>query len=337
MGHSDEDHHGHSRGHSHVHSHGVVDPSIASTSRGLWALKWSFAGLMVTAVLQVVVVVLSGSVALLADTIHNFADAATAIPLGIAFWLTRRGRSRVFTYGLGRVEDFAGLMIVVTILLSAIVAAWEAIHRLLHPQPLEFLWLVMLASIVGFLGNEAVAIFRIRVGRQIGSAALVADGYHARVDGWTSLAVLVGALGVWTGYPLADPLAGLVIAAAIFVLVWQSARLIILRMLDGVDTDAVVAIAHAAGHVPRVEEVTDVRARWVGHRLHAEVSITVPGGLSVADGHEIAKEVRHKLLHHLPHLGGVTIHVDPYGQGGERHHRIGAHAHDGLPTHDHEQ
>ena len=332
MGHSHQDHHRH----SHGHSHGVVDPSIASTRRGLWALKWSFVGLIVTALLQVVVVLLSGSIALLADTIHNFADAATAIPLGIAFWLTRRGRSRRFTYGLGRVEDFAGLMIVVMILVSAIVAAWEAIRRLLHSQPVDFLWAVMLASIVGFLGNEAVAIFRIRVGRQIGSAALVADGYHARADGWTSLAVLVGALGVWAGYPLADPLVGLLIAAAILVLVWQSARSIALRMLDGVDADAVQAIAHAAGHVPRVEAVTDVRARWVGHRLHAEVSITVPGSLSVADGHEIAKEVRHQLLHHLPHLGGVTIHVDPYGQGGEDHHRLGAHAHDGLPHHSHE-
>ena len=107
-------------------------------------------------------------------------------------------------------------------------------------------------------------------------------------------------------------------------------------MLDGIDADGVAAIAHAARHVPRVEEVTDVRARWVGHRLHAEVSITVPGGLSVADGHEIAKEVRHQLLHHLPHLGGVTIHVDPYGQGGEHHHRIGTHTHDGLPNHSHE-
>ena len=328
MGRDHEDHHG--------HSHGVVDPSIASTARGLWALKVSFIGLMVTALLQVVVVVLSGSVALLADTIHNVADAATAIPLGIAFWLTRLGASRRFTYGLGRAEDFAGLMVVGTILASAVVAVWESVRRLLHPQPVEFLWAVMFASVVGFLGNEAVAIFRIRVGRQIGSAALVADGYHARVDGWTSLAVLVGALGLWAGYPLADPLAGLLIAVAIFVLVWQSARSIMLRMLDGVDAGAVEAIAHAAGHVPRVEEVTDVRARWVGHRLHAEVSITVPGGLSVTEGHEIAKEVRHQLLHHLPHLGGVTIHVDPCGQGGGRHHRIGAHAHDGLPMHSHE-
>lgn len=328
--------HQHEHNEPHSHTHGVVDPSIASSTLGLWALKWSFVGLMVTAVIQVVVVVLSGSVGLLADTIHNFADAATAIPLGIAFWLARRAATRHFTYGFGRVEDFAGLVILAIITASAAVAAREAIDRFLHPQPLTMLWAVMLASIVGFLGNEGVAIFRIRVGRQIGSAALVADGYHARVDGWTSLAVLIGAVGVWLGYPLADPIVGLVISAAITVLVWQSARAIILRMLDGVDTDAVDTIAHAAAHVAGVNEVTDVRARWIGHRLHTDVSVSVAGELSVTEGHAIAKEVRHQLLHHLPHLGGVAVHVDPYGQGGERFHRIGEHTHDGLPQHQHD-
>lgn len=328
--------HHHGQGHGHGHTHGVVDPSIASTTRGLWALKWSFVGLMITALVQVVVVVLSHSVALLADTIHNFADAATAIPLGIAFLLVRRGATRRFTYGLGRVEDLAGLVIVATIAVSAVLAFYQAVERLLHPQPVTLLWAVMLASIVGFAGNETVAIFRIRVGRQIGSAALVADGYHARADGWTSLAVLVGAIGVWAGYPLADPIVGLLISAAIFVIVWQSARAVMVRMLDGVDPETLETIGHAARHVPRVEEVTDLRVRWVGHRLHVEVSITVPGGLSVVEGHEIAKEVRHQLLHHLPHLGRVTVHVDPYGQGGEQHHKIGEHAHDGLPAHSHD-
>jgi cation diffusion facilitator family transporter len=291
---------------------------------------------LATALVQGFVVVLSGSVALLADTIHNFADAATAIPLGIAFLLARRRATRRFTYGLGRVEDFAGLLIVVTIAGSALVACYEAIQRLVRPQPIELLWAVMLASVIGFVGNEVVAVFRIRVGKQIGSAALVADGYHARVDGWTSLAVLFGVVGVWAGYPLADPIVGLLISAAIFVLVWQSAAAVILRMLDGVDSETLGEISHAASHAPRVEDVTDVRARWIGHRLHADVSITVAGGLSVAEGHEIAKEVRHQLLHHLPHLGGASIHVDPYGQGGELHHRIKAHAHDGLPPHSHD-
>jgi cation diffusion facilitator family transporter len=334
--HDDAPHGGHGHYQGHGHSHGVVDPSIASSDRGLWALKWSFGGLMITAVIQVVVVVLSGSVGLLADTIHNFADAATAIPLGIAFWLARRARTRRFTYGLGRVEDFAGILIILTILGSALVAAYESIIRLVHPQPVGLLWAVMVASVVGFVGNEAVAVFRIRVGKQMGSAALIADGYHARVDGWTSLAVFVGAIGVWMGYPLADPIVGLVISAAILMIVWQSARSVLLRALDGVESETLDEIIHAAGHVARVEEVTDVRARWIGHRLHADVSVTVPGGLSLVEGHDVARDVRHQLLHHLPHLGSVMVHVDPYGQGGEHHHRVGSHSHDGLPLHSHE-
>src|SRR6202035_3237425 len=174
--HDHEPHEGPGHHHGHGHSHGVVDPSIAASDRGLWALKWSFVGLMLTAAIQVVVVMLSGSVGLLADTIHNFADAATAIPLGIAFWLARRGTTRRFTYGLGRVEDFAGILIILTILASALVAGYESITRLIHPQSVGFLGAVMVASVVGFMGNEAVAVFRIRVGKQIGSAALIADG-----------------------------------------------------------------------------------------------------------------------------------------------------------------
>lgn len=322
-------------GHGHGHTHGFVDPSIASTSRGLWALKWSFVALLATALVQVVVVALSGSVALLADTIHNFADAATALPLGLAFWLARRTATRRFTYGLGRVEDLAGIAIVLTILASALVAAYQAVGRLLHPQPVEMLGAVIGASVIGFLGNEAVAVFRIRVGRQIGSAALVADGYHARVDGWTSLAVLVGALGVWAGYPLADPVVGLLITAAIVWLGAQAGRTVLVRILDGVDLDVVEAITHAAGHVPEVGEVTDVRARWIGHRLHVELSVSVSPALSVAEAHTVAKEVRHRLLHDVAHLGGVTVHVDPLGEGGADHHRIAEHAHDGLPEHAH--
>lgn len=329
----DAPHGAHGHHHVHGHSHGVVDPSIAATALGLWALRWSFVGLTVTAVIQVVVVVISGSVGLLADTIHNFADASTAIPLGVAFWLARRAQTRTFTYGLGRVEDLAGLLIVLTILGSALVAAYESTLRLVHPQPVGVLWAVMVAAVVGFVGNEGVAVFRIRVGKRISSAALIADGYHARVDGWTSLAVLAGAIGVWAGYPLADPLVGLAISVAILAIVWQAARSVLLRMLDGVEAETLEEIGHAAGHVAQVQEVTDVRARWSGHRLHADVSVTVPGGLSVVEGHDVARDVRHQLLHDLPHLGRVMVHVCPHGQDGEQYHRVGPHSHADLPLH----
>src|SRR5215204_5840377 len=319
----------------HGHTHGAVDPSIATSERGIWAVKWSFVGLFVTALVQVVVVVLSGSVGLLSDTIHNFGDAATAVPLWIAFALTRLGASRRFTFGYGRVEDLAGVMVVLIILFSAVVAAYQAVERLLNPQQVGMLWAVAVAALIGFAGNEVVAVFRIRVGRRIGSAALVADGYHARTDGWTSLAVLAGAGGVWLGYPLADPIVGLLIAAAILVIVWQSGKAVFTRLLDGVEPEAVEEIRRAAREVRGVEEVSEVRARWLGHRLHAEVNVAVAPDLSVAEGHAIAREVNHQLLHHLSYLSGAVIHIDPVQEAGEEYHRIAAHSHDGLPTHSH--
>jgi cation diffusion facilitator family transporter len=328
--------HGHDhRDSAHIHIHGPVDPSILTTQRGIWAIKWSFLGLLATALFQVLIVLLSGSVALLADTIHNFGDAATAIPLWIAFMFARRKPSKRFTYGYGRMEDLAGVAIVFTILFSAVVAGYESIDRLLHPRPIEHLWAVILASVIGFLGNEAVAKFRIKIGREIGSAALIADGHHARVDGLTSLAVLFGAIGVWLGYPMADPVVGLIITAAIFRIVWESGKAVFTRMLDGVDPEIIEEIKHAVNHTQGVHHVAEVRARWIGHRLHAEVNIAVDPGLSVERGHEIAKEVRHQLLHHLRYLSNATIHVDPVTAPGEEHHRIPIHIHDDLPAHSH--
>ncbi len=322
-------------GHEHGHTHGIVDPSIAATERGLWAVKWSFVGLCTTALLQGFVVWLSGSVALLADTIHNIGDAATALPLWVAFLLARRPPSRRFTYGYGRAEDLAGVAIVALILLSAAVAGYEASTRLLDPQPMAYPAAVAAAAIIGFVGNEAVAVFRIRVGRQIHSAALIADGQHARVDGWTSLAVLAGAAGAWLGYAIIDPIVGLLITAAIAHIVWQSASLVFARLLDGVDPGILDEIRHGVAHAEGVEAVSDVRARWLGHRLHAEVNIAVRPTLSVSQGHAVAVEARHRLLHHLPHLENAIIHVDPSHASGEKHHRIINHMHDALPAHSH--
>ena len=340
FGHKDshKDDHPHEHGHQnviHSHTHGAIDPTIFTTQRGIWAVKWSFLGLVVTAVFQIIIVLLTGSVALLADTIHNIGDAATAIPLWIAFTLARRRPNKRFTYGYGRVEDLAGVAVVLTILFSAIFAGYKSIIRLFHPQTVEYLWVVIVASVIGFFGNEAVAIFRIRVGKEIGSAALIADGHHARVDGLTSLAVLFGAVGVWMGYPMADPLVGLIITVAIFRIVWESGKSIFTRLLDGVDPDVVDEIKHTVNHAPEVCDITEVRVRWLGHRLHAEVNIAVSPELSVEDGHDIAKEVRHQLLHHLRYLSNATIHIDPVNASGEEHHCITEHVHGDLPLHSH--
>jgi len=317
------------------HAHGPIDPSLFTAGRGIWAIKWAFVGLLVTAVLQSLVVLFSGSIALMADVIHNAGDAATAVPLWFAFVLARRKPTRRFTYGYGRVEDLAGVIIVIIMLFSAGIAAYESIYRLVHPQEVKYVWAVAAASLIGFLGNEAVAVFRIRVGKEIGSAALIADGYHARADGWTSLAVLVGAIGVRLGYPSADPVVGLLITAMILRIVWDTGKSVFSRLLDGVDPDIINEVAHAARHVQGVDDVSEVRVRWLGHRLYAEVNIAVAGDLSVEAGHNIANEVRHQLLHHLRYLSHATIHVDPTNASGEMHHRIREHAHDDLPIHSH--
>jgi cation diffusion facilitator family transporter len=318
--------------HPESYVHGVVDPVIFSTQRGIWAVKWSFLALLLTALFQVFIVLFSGSVALLADTVHNFGDAATAIPLWIAFMVARWKPSKRFTYGYGRVEDLAGVAIVVTILFSAIIAGYRSINGLFHPRDVKFLWAVVIASFVGFIGNEWVARFRIKVGDEIGSAALVADGYHARVDGLTSLAVFFGMVGVWLGYPFADPVAGIFITGAILRIVWHSGKTVFIRMLDGVDPEVIDEIKHAVTHVPDVQDISEIRVRWLGHRLHAEVNIAVNPRLTVAKGHEIAMETRHQLLHHLRYLSNVTVHIDPSDVSGEKHHRVAEHTHNDLPS-----
>ncbi|HOW15862.1 MAG TPA: cation diffusion facilitator family transporter [Methanosarcina sp.] len=321
--------------HSHSHTHGAVDPGLLSTERGLSAVKWSFVGLIITAFFQLLVVLISGSVALLADTIHNFGDAATAIPLGFAFLLSRKKPDKRFTYGYGRAEDLAGLSIVFLIFLSAAVAAYESVFRLLYPQPVIFLRAVAGASIIGFLGNELVAKYRIRVGKEIGSAALIADGYHARADGFTSLAVLFGAFGVWMGYPLADPIVGILITVAILRMVWEAGKSVFSRILDGVDPDVVDDIRQVVSQVKEVKDITEIRVRWVGHRLYAEVNVAVDSGISVKEGHEIAVNVRHNMLHSLNYLSNAVVHVDPLGASGEIFHRLPEHDHDATHADSH--
>lgn len=296
--------------HSHTHHAAALDPALAN-NRGIWALKVSLVGLLITATFQVFIVAISGSVALLADTLHNFSDALTAIPLWLAFALARRARNRRYTYGYGRAEDLAGAFIVLMIFASALVVFYESIQKILHPQPLSNIGWVAAAAIIGFLGNELVAIFRMRVGRQIGSAALVADGLHARVDGFTSLGVLVGVIGVWLGFPWADPLVGLIIGAAILVIVWNTAKEMWRRMMDGIEPEVVERIEHIARSVDGVMDVHEVTARWIGHRQRAELHVTVNCQIPTIASHRIGEEVRHALFHELPALSDITVHIDP--------------------------
>lgn len=311
--------------HGHSHGEANVDTAMESSARGIWALKVSLIGLGLTAAFQVVVYLISGSVGLLADTIHNGSDAFTAVPLWIAFALGRRRPSERYTYGYGRAEDIAGVIVVLMIAASALIAAYESMYKLLNPTvPTNLLW-VAVAAVVGFIGNEAVAVFRIRVGKEIGSAALVADGQHARVDGITSLAVLAGVMGVWLGFPLADPIVGLLITVAILFIVKDTALVMWHRMMDAVEPEIVNGIKSVAAGVTGTQGVHDVRARWLGHRLQAELHITVDEDLPTKESHRIVEEVRHTLFHAQPKLMAVNVHVDPCGHSGEDAHQLVAH------------
>ncbi|MGF1522148.1 MAG: cation diffusion facilitator family transporter [Leptolyngbyaceae cyanobacterium] len=293
----------------HTHPHGAIDAAIATSERGLWAVKVSLVGLILTAIAQATIFWLSGSVALLADLIHNVGDAMTALPLGVAFIIGRRQPTQRFAYGYGRVEDLAGVAIVGIILLSALMTAYESIDRFYHPQPIHHLGALAIAALIGFIGNETVAIFRMRVGREIDSAALVADGKHALADGLVSLAVLVSAIGVWAGYSWVDPLVGLVITVLLFRIVWESGQTIFTRLLDGVDPDIIDTLRHAAEHVTEMESVGTIRARWLGHRLYAELDVVVAEACSVKDGQAIAEAVNLQLQEHIPYLASATVRI----------------------------
>ena len=222
MSHHAEHAHVHDHGHDHDdahghrapgHSHGLVDPSIVRSRAGVKAVTISLAVLVAAGLVQVVIFVLTNSVALLADLIHNFGDASTAIPLGIAFYI------RSF-----RAERIAGLFVVATIFVSACVALYETIQRFIHPQQLTHLWALAAAGLVGFLGNEIAAYIRYRAGKRLTSPALIADGNHARVDGFVSLGVVASAALVALGYPRADPLVGLATTLVILKITWDSWR-----------------------------------------------------------------------------------------------------------------
>ena len=299
--------------HEHAHEHfAPADAATLATAQGVRATWISLGALSLTALAQLAIVLLSGSVALLADTIHNFTDALTAIPLLIAFRLGRRPPTRRYTYGYHRAEDLAGLAIVMLIAVSAGFAAVEALDRLRHPAPIEHLGIVIAAGAIGFAGNEAVAVYRIRVGRRIGSAALVADGLHARTDGLTSIGVVAGAIGVLAGFGRADAIAALLITVVIAYTLVEASRTVLHRMLDGTDEPTIALIETAAAGVPGVEHVTDARARWVGHELRAELSIDVAPDLTVERGHRISERVREALLRDVPRLGDAMVHVDPH-------------------------
>jgi cation diffusion facilitator family transporter len=311
-------------GHSHDPAD-AVDSALESSRAGIRAVWVSLTGLATTAAAQAVITAVSGSVALLGDTLHNLADALTAVPLGVAFLLGRRAATRAYTYSYGRAEDLAGVLIIAVIAASAVAAGWTAIGRLLDPAQVTHLPYVAAAGLIGFAGNELVARYRITVGQRIGSAALVADGLHARTDGFTSLAVVAAAAGAWAGWEWADPVVGLAITVAVGFVLKDAAGQVYRRLMDAVDPALVDTAEQRLATTPGVRAVSAVRLRWIGHRLHAETALAVDADLSVAAAHAIAVDAEHRLLHAVPRLASVTVHTDPATTDTDPHHALAHH------------
>jgi len=300
----------HIGGHEHAEHDVSADPAF-KTQEGIRTVWIALAALGLTTVLQVFIVLMSSSVALLADTVHNLGDALNSIPLLFAFYLSRRFATRRYTYGYGRAEDVAGVIIVLSIVFSAGYILWESFSKLLDPQPIERIGWVAAAAVIGFIGNEAVALFQIRTGRRIGSDALVADGLHARIDGLTSLVVLVAVAGSALGYPIVDPIVGLMIGTAIVFIARDATKRIWYRLMDAVDPLVVDRIEQYAGDVAGVDEVRSIRVRWVGHEMHTEVGIVVNETRTIEETYDIVAEVRGSLLKYVRHLSLVTIETMP--------------------------
>ncbi len=298
----------HLHGHDHAEPDAAGDPAFA-TREGIRTVWIALGALGITTILQVAIVAMSGSVALLADTVHNFGDFLNSVPLLGAFYLASHRATRRYTYGFGRAEDLAGVVIVGSIVFSAGYILWESFRKLLDPQPVERLPWVAAAAVIGFVGNEAVALFQIRTGRKIGSEALVADGLHARIDGLTSLVVLVAVAGSAVGFPILDPLIGLVIGVAIVLIARDAARRVWYRLMDAVDPAIVDRIEQYAGEVNGVERVAWIRSRWVGHQLHAEIGIAVHADAAADEIRETTRTVRATLTRLVPRLAVVTVEI----------------------------
>jgi cation diffusion facilitator family transporter len=305
---------------------------MESSAEGMRVLWISLGVLGLAAAIEAAVTALSGSVALLGDTLHNAADALTALPLGVAFTVGRRAPTRRYTYGFGRAEDLAGIAIVVIMAASAVLAAYQAVSRLVHPQHVSGLAAVAAAALVGFAGNELAARFRIRTGRRIGSAALVADGLHARTDGLTSLAVLLAAGGVAVGWQWADPVVGLLITVVIVAALRHAAVEVFRRLMDAVDPDLVSEAEQALRAVPGVLGTGQVRLRWVGHDIRAECDIVVDPDITAARAHEIAVSAEHSLLHAIPRLSTAGVHADPLLAGADPHDVLAGHRRTAVPA-----
>jgi cation diffusion facilitator family transporter len=304
-------------------THGVaaVVAGPEGTRDGLRAIRISAVVLVLAATAQLIVVAISHSVGLLAAGLDNLGDGISTIALALAFLGARRAADDRYTFGYQRLEDLAGVVIVLVIWASAFVAGWQSIHKMLGHHEVRSLGVGMTVALVGAVANEIVARYKMSVGRRIGSQPLIADGQHARTDALASVAAFAGLLGVKLGWPDADPIAGVVITLAIAYIAFDASRHVLARLLDAVDPEIIAAIEHTVSHTPGVKGCGRIQARWAGRSLYVSLTIATDGEIPVREAHAVAEAVHHAILHELPGVAQVDVHIDP-----ERAHATDAHS-----------
>ena len=275
------------------------------------AIVVSSAGLLLTSSFELAITVLSGSVALLSDAIHNLGDVFTTVGVYIGFRLSRRSGTTRYPYGFGRAEDLAGIVILLAIWSSAVLAGWQSYEKLVSGRGTSHLALGMVAAVIGIIGNQLVARYKLRVGREIKSAPLLVDARHSWLDTIASAGALAGLIGVAAGLRIADPLAGFAITLLIIHIGVDATRDVARRLMDENDEAVAEAIAHVASHVRGVVRVDDVRARWLGREVEARVRVGLPVETSFTDAHEVAHRVRDAVRRDVPDLRDVVVEPVP--------------------------
>jgi cation diffusion facilitator family transporter len=311
----------HLPGYGHTHDRPAQSDPLYTNELGIRTVKWALAALGLTTILQIIIYMTSGSVALLADTVHNLGDALNSVPLWIAFVLARRVGNKRYNYGYGRAEDIAGLLIVVSIGFSAGYILWESIQKFINPEPPDHLPWVAAAALIGFVGNEIVAILQIQVGRRIGSEAMITDGRHAQVDGLTSLSVLTAVIGVALGAPIVDPIVGILMGIAIVFITRDAIVAMWYRLMDAIDPRLYEQSEQTLTRHKTIKSVEQLRLRWVGHALYLEARLALDSTLTTAEADKVVGAVCHDLYHTIPNLTDTMISITPWNANGTQQER----------------
>jgi cation diffusion facilitator family transporter len=309
-----------------THAHPANLTGAQGTREGLRAIRLAAVALGASAAVRLTIAVLSGSVGLLAAGLDDLGDVLTTVVLSVAFIASRRAADRRYTFGYQRFEDLSGVLVVAVIWGSAAFATYEAVMRLTGDHQVTRLGIAMTAAVLGLLANGFAGVYKIRVGRRIGSEPLIADGKHALTDSLSSVAAFGGLLGVKAGHPIADPIAAFVVVLAIVAVAVDATRRVLARLLDAVDPTIVGQIEHIAKHTDGVASIGRVQARWAGRSLYVTLTVAADGNKSLTDTHTIAENVAHRILHDVPGVAQVDVHVDPWEpHGDEAHARTAKH------------